>query len=87
MFSENPQETVAMWAQQNKRDVLYLDLQKPKEGTEDQLFLEGRQQGRSAKRTDDVDVDINTNMFRARVETRVETFDIAGHAPESGDQI
>lgn len=29
MFSENPQQSIAMWAQQNHEDVLYLDLQRP----------------------------------------------------------
>ena len=44
MFSDNPQESVHMWAQQNNADVLYLDLQKPKEGSQDHAFLAAGQQ-------------------------------------------
>ncbi|CAL8469418.1 g8959 [Coccomyxa elongata] len=46
MFSENPQQTIAMWAQQNHDDVLYLDLQRPIEGTSDHQFCTATQQGK-----------------------------------------
>ncbi|CAL8463843.1 g3377 [Coccomyxa elongata] len=46
MFIENPQQSIAMWAQQNHDDVLYLDLQRPIEGTSDHQFWTATQQGK-----------------------------------------
>ena len=48
MFSSNPQESVSLWAQQNCKDTLYLDLQKPLEGSADEKYLKGLQQRLSA---------------------------------------
>jgi hypothetical protein len=47
MFDDNPQESITMWAQQNHDDVLYLDLQRPIEGTSDHQYLTTMQQGKS----------------------------------------
>lgn len=49
LFSNNPQESVVMWARQHSADVLYIDQQQPIPGTADHAFLAGSTQdaGRS----------------------------------------
>ena len=44
LFSDNPQESVLMWATQNEADVLYVDEQQPLKGTPDYAFLAGTTQ-------------------------------------------